>query len=58
MQPTPVFAKTQTPLSDLTHATYGLPVFLPEKSHGQRSLASYCPEGLKESDEGAVPQDV
>ena len=23
------------------------PVFLPEKSHGQRSLAGYCPWGLK-----------
>ena len=26
------------------------PVFLPEKSHGQRSLAVYSPKGLKESD--------
>ena len=26
------------------------PVFLPGKSHGQRSLVSYCPWGLKESD--------
>ena len=26
------------------------PVFLPEKSHGQRSLAGYGPMGLKESD--------
>ena len=26
------------------------PVFLPEKSHGQRSLASYSPWDLKESD--------
>ena len=26
------------------------PVFLPEKSHGQRSLAGYSPWGLKESD--------
>ena len=25
------------------------PVFLPEKSHGQRSLAGYSPEGSKES---------
>ena len=26
------------------------PVFLSEKSHGQRSLASYSPKGLKEAD--------
>ena len=26
------------------------PVFLPGKSHGQRSLAGYCPWGCKESD--------
>ena len=26
------------------------PVFLPEKSHGQRSLAGYSPWDLKESD--------
>ena len=26
------------------------PVFLPEKSHGQRSLAGYSPQGQKESD--------
>ena len=26
------------------------PVFLPEKSHGQRSLAGYSPTGCKESD--------
>ena len=26
------------------------PVFLPEKSHGQRSLAGYSPKGGKESD--------
>ena len=26
------------------------PVFLPEKSHGQRSLACYSPWGRKESD--------
>ena len=26
------------------------PVFLPGKSHGQRSLAGYSPEGHKESD--------
>ena len=26
------------------------PVFLPEKAHGQRSLAGYSPKGLKESD--------
>ena len=26
------------------------PVFLPGKSHGQRSLVSYSPWGLKESD--------
>ena len=26
------------------------PIFLPEKSHGQRSLASYCPKGRKELD--------
>ena len=26
------------------------PVFLPGKSHGQRSLAGYSPWGLKESD--------
>jgi len=25
-------------------------VFLPEKSHGQRSLVGYCPEGSKKSD--------
>ena len=28
----------------------GSPVFLPEKSHGQRSLAGYSPKGRKESD--------
>ena len=27
-----------------------VPVFLPEKSHGQRSLAGYSPRGRKESD--------
>ena len=27
-----------------------IPVFLPEKSHGQRSLAGYSPWGRKESD--------
>ena len=26
------------------------PVFLPRKSHGQRSLAGYSPQGHKESD--------
>ena len=26
------------------------PVFLPENSHGWRSLVGYCPWGLKESD--------
>ena len=26
------------------------PIFLSEKSHGQRSLAGYCPKGLKELD--------
>ena len=26
------------------------PVFWPEKSHGQRSLAGYCPKGSRESD--------
>ena len=26
------------------------PVFLPEKSHGQRKLVDYSPEGHKESD--------
>ena len=26
------------------------PVFLPEKSHGQKSLAGYSPGGLRESD--------
>ena len=26
------------------------PVFLPEKPHGQRSLAGYSPKGHKESD--------
>ena len=26
------------------------PVFSPEKFHGQRSLAGYSPQGLKESD--------
>ena len=26
------------------------PVFLPEKSHGQRSLEGYSPKGHKESD--------
>ena len=26
------------------------PVFLPEKSHGQRILAGYSPKGPKESD--------
>ena len=29
---------------------YPLPVFSPEKSHGQRSLADYSPNGLKELD--------
>ena len=28
-----------------------IPVFLPRKSHGQRSLAAYMPQGCKESDE-------
>ena len=26
------------------------PIFLPEESHGQRSLVGYSPRGLKESD--------
>ena len=26
------------------------PVFMPEKSHGQRNLEHYSPKGLKESD--------
>ena len=29
---------------------YRTPVFLPEKSHGQKSLAGYSPKGHKESD--------
>ena len=29
---------------------HGTPVFLPGESYGQRSLASYSPEGCKESD--------
>ena len=32
------------------------PVFLPEESHGQRSLVSYCPSGQKESKIAAVSQ--
>ena len=32
------------------------PVFLPEKFHGQRSLAGYSPEGRKESDTTEVTQ--
>ena len=31
-------------------ATHPIAVFLPEKSHGQRSLAGYSPGGHKESD--------
>ena len=30
-------------------ARQSTPVFFPEKSHGQRSLASYSPQGHKES---------
>ena len=30
------------------------PVFLPEESHGKRSLAGYSPQGLKESDGNEV----
>ena len=51
-------AKSQTQLSDLTElmATQWrrkwqpTPVFLPGKSHGQRSLAGYSPWGHKELD--------
>ena len=28
-----------------------IPVFFPGKSHGQRSLVSYSPEGCKESEQ-------
>ena len=35
------------PLEKETQLT---PVFLPEKSHGQRSLVGYSPRGGKESD--------
>ena len=38
--------KSQTQLKQFS----ALPVFLPEKSHGQRSLVGYSPWGLKESD--------
>ena len=31
-------------------ATQSSPVFLPRKSHGQRSLVGYSPWGLRESD--------
>ena len=47
-------------LSDKPHATLSVnisvfkwqhtPIFLPGKSHGQRSLAGYSPWGCKESD--------
>ena len=50
-------AKNQTLLSDLRFINniwrnewQPTSVFLPGKSHGQRSLASYSPQGLKESD--------
>ena len=32
------------------------PVFLPEESHGQRSLADNCPQGCKEPDTTEAPQ--
>ena len=34
----------------LRRAWQPTPVFLPGESHGQRSLAGYSPQGLKESD--------
>ena len=34
----------------LEEAWQPIPVFLPEKSHGQRSLVGYSPEGRKELD--------
>ena len=34
----------------LQYSWQSTPVFLPEKSHGQRSLAGYSPRGHKESD--------
>ena len=37
----------ESPLEEDTEPT---PVFLPEVSHGQRSLVDYSPESCKESD--------
>ena len=37
----------EDPLEKEMHPT---PIFLPGKSHGQRSLAGYSPKGRKESD--------
>ena len=34
------------------------PVFLPGDSHGQRNLACYSPQGLKESDMTKAPQHI
>ena len=36
--------------SPLGEAWQPIPVFLPEKSHGQRGLVGYSPLGHKESD--------
>ena len=34
------------------------PVFLPGEFHGQRSLAGYSPQGLKESDMTEATEDA
>ena len=34
------------------------PVFLPGESHGQRSLAGYCPQGCEQSDKTEAPEHI
>ena len=51
----PGVAKSRTQLRDFTFMHWRrkwqpTPVFLPEESHGQRSLVCYSPWGHKESD--------
>ena len=57
VQNPPAIQKTQEPWvrslgweDPLEEEMATTPVFLPGKSHGQRSLAGYSPQGHKESD--------
>ena len=50
MQETRVQSLGQDDPLEKEKATHSMSLFLPEESHGQRSLAGYSPKGCKELD--------